>query len=191
MGLVIIGATFVDIKGFPFDTYIPTGRNAGTIQYVHGGVSRNVAEDIANLQLNPTFISIIDKSALGQDVVSNDVMNEKPRNINESIFANKGWLTIIGYGIIIGLLSLSSYLYVPINHLLSNDLKVRRLLNLFNNDELTPLYIIIVKTITNNMENIKDKQELSKTEKMARLEAFAKAANDVNLANLFASGFKL
>ena len=62
--------------------------------------------------------------ALGQDVVSNDVMNEKPRNINESIFANKGWLTIIGYGIIIGLLSLSSYLYVPINHLLSNDLKV-------------------------------------------------------------------
>ena len=29
------------------------------------------------------------------------------------------------------------------------------------------------------MENIKDKQELSKTEKMARFEAFAKAANDV------------
>ena len=69
MGIVVIGATFVDIKGFPLETYIPTGRNAGTIEYIHGGVSRNVAEDIANIGLNPTFISIVDESALGQDVI--------------------------------------------------------------------------------------------------------------------------
>ena len=29
MGILVIGATFVDIKGFPFDNYLPTGRNAG------------------------------------------------------------------------------------------------------------------------------------------------------------------
>ena len=69
MGIVVIGATFVDIKGFPLDAYIPTGRNAGTIEYIHGGVSRNVAEDIANIGLEPTFISIVDHSALGKDVV--------------------------------------------------------------------------------------------------------------------------
>ena len=69
MGIVVIGATFVDIKGFPLDAYIPAGRNAGKIEYIHGGVSRNVVEDIANLELRPTFISIIDESALGQDVV--------------------------------------------------------------------------------------------------------------------------
>ena len=26
MGIVVIGAVFVDIKGFPLDAYIPTGR---------------------------------------------------------------------------------------------------------------------------------------------------------------------
>ena len=70
MGIVVIGATFVDIKGFPLNAYIPTGRNAGTIQYIHGGVSRNVVEDIANIELRPTFISIVDNSALGKDVIN-------------------------------------------------------------------------------------------------------------------------
>lgn len=69
MGIVVIGAIFVDIKGFPLDAYIPDGRNAGTIKYIHGGVSRNVVEDIANIELRPTFVSIVDDSALGEDVI--------------------------------------------------------------------------------------------------------------------------
>ena len=68
MGIVVIGATFVDIKGFPMDTYFPTGRNVGRVEYIHGGVSRNVVEDIANVELRPTFISIVDESPLGNDV---------------------------------------------------------------------------------------------------------------------------
>ncbi len=70
MGIVVIGAVFVDVKGFPEKVYIPDGRNAGHVEYVHGGVSRNVVEDIANLELRPTFVSIVDDSALGQDVVT-------------------------------------------------------------------------------------------------------------------------
>ena len=53
MGIVVLGAVFVDIKGYPLSTYIPGGRNAGRIEQVHGGVSRNVAEDIANVELRP------------------------------------------------------------------------------------------------------------------------------------------
>ena len=68
MGIVVIGATFVDIKGFPMDTYFPTGRNVGRVEYIHGGVSRNVVEDIANVELRPTFISIVDDSPSGNDV---------------------------------------------------------------------------------------------------------------------------
>ena len=69
MGIVVIGAVFVDIKGFPDDVYIPDGRNVGRIEYIHGGVCRNVAEDIANVELRPTFISIVDDSAMGADVL--------------------------------------------------------------------------------------------------------------------------
>ena len=48
MGMVVIGAVFVDIKGYPTSAFIPTGRNAGRVEQIHGGVGRNVAEDIAN-----------------------------------------------------------------------------------------------------------------------------------------------
>ena len=69
MGIVVIGAVFVDIKGYPFSTYIPGGRNAGRIEQVHGGVSRNVAEDIANVELRPTFVGLVDDTGMGQDVI--------------------------------------------------------------------------------------------------------------------------
>lgn len=69
MGIVVIGSAFVDIKGFPEDAYIPNGRNVGRVEYVHGGVSRNVAEDIANLELRPTYIGIVDDTPMGTDVL--------------------------------------------------------------------------------------------------------------------------
>lgn len=69
MGIVVIGASFMDIKGFPHDVYIPDGRNAGRVEFIHGGVARNVAEDIANIELRPTFVSIVDDTPLGSAVL--------------------------------------------------------------------------------------------------------------------------
>ena len=69
MGIVVIGAVFVDIKGYPEANFIPTGRNAGRVERVHGGVGRNVVEDIANCELRPTFVSLVDKSGDGMDVL--------------------------------------------------------------------------------------------------------------------------
>lgn len=69
MGIVVIGAVFVDIKGYPESNFIPTGRNAGRVEQVHGGVARNVAEDIANCELRPTFVSLVDDSGTGYDVL--------------------------------------------------------------------------------------------------------------------------
>jgi len=69
MGIAIFGAVFVDIKGYPFGKYVPAGRNAGKVVQVHGGVSRNVAEDIANVELRPTFVSIVDESGISTDVI--------------------------------------------------------------------------------------------------------------------------
>lgn len=67
--MVVIGSTFVDIKGYPSNTYIPGGRNKGEIQYIHGGVARNIVEDIANVELNPTFVSTVDNSGTAVDVL--------------------------------------------------------------------------------------------------------------------------
>ena len=71
MGSVVIGGTFVDIKGYPLAQYIPGGRNVGRVVQVHGGVARNVVEDIANVELRPTFLSVVDDTGLSDDVVRN------------------------------------------------------------------------------------------------------------------------
>lgn len=69
MGIVVFGAVFVDVKGYPLGTYIPGGRNVGRIEQVHGGVSRNVVEDIANVELRPTFVGLVDETGMGEDVM--------------------------------------------------------------------------------------------------------------------------
>ena len=69
MPIVVVGTVFVDIKGFPDNKYIPAGRNAGSVDFVHGGVGRNVAEDIANVELRPRFVSMVDETAQGDEVL--------------------------------------------------------------------------------------------------------------------------
>ena len=70
MGITVFGAVFVDVKGYPIDQYIPSGRNVGRVIQVHGGVSRNVVEDIANLELNPTYVSVVDETGTSDDVIN-------------------------------------------------------------------------------------------------------------------------
>ena len=70
MGIVVIGAVFVDIKGYPESVFTPKGRNVGKVEQIHGGVGRNIAEDIANCELRPTFVSLVDRSGTGEDVVN-------------------------------------------------------------------------------------------------------------------------
>lgn len=69
MNIVTVGAIYVDIKGYPHTTFVPTGRNAGDIKYFHGGVARNVAEDVAVLGENSIFVSLTDGTGVGADVV--------------------------------------------------------------------------------------------------------------------------
>ena len=69
MGIAVVGPVFVDIKGYPDDTFIPAGRNKGQVEYVHGGVARNIAEDIANCELRPTLVSLVDDTGAGMDVM--------------------------------------------------------------------------------------------------------------------------
>ena len=100
MGIVVIGAVFVDIKGYPEDIYIPAGRNVGHVEQVHGGVARNVAEDIANVELRPTFVSVVDDSGIGADVlrklrdhkVNTDYIQVTPNGMGTwlAVFDNSG-----------------------------------------------------------------------------------------------------
>ena len=71
----VIGVVFVDVKGFPHGKYIPTGRNIGDVKIVHGGVSRNVAQNLANVGNDVTFITLFEPDALGSGVRANLAAN--------------------------------------------------------------------------------------------------------------------
>ena len=95
MGIVVIGAVFVDIKGYPEDVYIPAGRNVGRVEQVHGGVGRNVAEDIANVELRPTFVSLVDDSGIGADVIHKLKSHKVNTNYIRSVRDGMGtWLAV-------------------------------------------------------------------------------------------------
>ena len=68
MKILVVGVAFTDIKGFPFGKYDPVGTNKGSVVITHGGVSRNVAEDMANLGADVEFLTMLDDTPLGEDV---------------------------------------------------------------------------------------------------------------------------
>ena len=66
--MLVIGAVFVDVKGFAREKYMPEGRNVGDVQVAAGGVCRNVAENLVKLGQPVQFVSMLDDNALGRDV---------------------------------------------------------------------------------------------------------------------------
>lgn len=65
---VVIGTTFVDIKGFSRDSYDPQGRNLGEVKFVHGGVGRNIVENFANVGMPVSYVGMTEESAIGLEV---------------------------------------------------------------------------------------------------------------------------
>lgn len=66
--VAVVGTVFVDCKGFSAGHYVPLGRNVGSVRFVHGGVGRNVAENIAQLGLPVSLVSSVDNGPIGLDV---------------------------------------------------------------------------------------------------------------------------
>lgn len=93
----VIGTVFIDCKGFAQQKYLPSGRNLGNIGFIHGGVGRNVAENMANLGLPIIFVSSVDNSALGTEVID----RLKSANIDTTYIAKADhhgmgmWLAIL------------------------------------------------------------------------------------------------
>lgn len=77
--------------------------------------------------------------ALGVDKASNNVMNEKPRHKNSSLFAEGGYKVLGVYGFLITILTLISFFFVPVAKIIYEKgisaNFVRDVLNLINNNE--------------------------------------------------------
>ncbi len=95
MHYLVIGTSFVDIKGFPEGNFLLEGRNAGSIQYVHGGVGRNIASNLARCGCDVVFASAVDESPFSAAVV--DSLKAEQVNTDHIIVSKDGlgtWLAV-------------------------------------------------------------------------------------------------
>lgn len=60
--------------------------------------------------------------ALGSDEKADNIMEDKPRDEKESLFARGGYFFIITYGIVIAIITLFGFLLFPTLHIIENDL---------------------------------------------------------------------
>ena len=97
MGMTaVFGSVFVDVKGFSFNKYIPTGRNVGDVKIAHGGVCRNVAENLANVGCGVTLVSMFENNAIGDDVRRRLAARNVDLQFARSVPAGMGmWLAVM------------------------------------------------------------------------------------------------
>lgn len=67
--VTVIGTILMDCKGFSSDVYRHNGRNLGAVRFVHGGVGRNVAENLARLGVRVSMMSTVNADGNGRAVV--------------------------------------------------------------------------------------------------------------------------
>lgn len=94
--MLVIGAIFVDVKGFAQNHYMPLERNVGDVQVTAGGVCRNVAENLRLLGRAAQFVSMVDDNALGREV--RDGLAALGVDVSNIVTADKGmglWLAIL------------------------------------------------------------------------------------------------
>ena len=97
--MLVVGAVFVDVKGFAQDRYLPLERNVGEVQVTSGGVCRNVAENFVKLGVQAQFVSMVDDNAMGRDV--REKLAALGVDVAHVIAADKGmgmWLAILDEG---------------------------------------------------------------------------------------------
>lgn len=76
LNVTMFGTVFMDIKGFAEQSYDPVGRNLGNVKFIHGGVGRNVAENLGILGVPTTFVSTVDDNANGHEIETRLLENE-------------------------------------------------------------------------------------------------------------------
>ncbi len=71
MKIAAVGAVFMDCMGRPSTEHFdPRGRNVGTVDFIHGGVGRNIAEDLLHAGAQVSFLSSVDSGPLGDAVLN-------------------------------------------------------------------------------------------------------------------------
>ena len=66
---VVIGGSNMDIGGKSFDSLTFNDSNPGKVSFSHGGVGRNIAENLAKMDIKVHFITFLGDDEFGKDII--------------------------------------------------------------------------------------------------------------------------
>ena len=69
MSVLVIGGANVDVKAKTMATHIPRTSNPGAVSIKAGGVARNIAHNLARLNVETTLLSVIGNDAFGDMLI--------------------------------------------------------------------------------------------------------------------------
>jgi len=72
--VVVFGASVVDIFGFSTAKYRPYNSTPGQVKMSFGGVCRNIAENLARVNVNTKFISVIGDDEKGRSMLEHSLL---------------------------------------------------------------------------------------------------------------------
>ena len=97
MKVAVFGNIFVDYKGWVKSNYDPLGRNQGQIEILHGGVARNVAENMSCLGMPVELVTTLPNDTISQmlseRLIKNNVGLKYSLNVDSNAIGT--WLAIL------------------------------------------------------------------------------------------------
>lgn len=68
--ILVIGASNIDITGVPKEKLVKKDSNPGHVHISHGGVGRNIAENLARLSMKVGFITVLGEDSFGEAIAA-------------------------------------------------------------------------------------------------------------------------
>lgn len=112
--VLVIGAACVDIKGRPADELIAGTSNRGTVRISPGGAARNIAENLARLNVKTTLLTVV-----GSDHYARMIIEETAKSGVDTSFVRVAPGT--PSGVYLAILDQNGRLYVSIDEMSSLD----------------------------------------------------------------------
>lgn len=199
LNVTMFGTVFMDIKGFAEQNYDPVGRNLGHVKFIHGGVGRNVAENLGILGVPTTFVSTVDDNANGQEIENRLLENEVKTDYLKKVPADGMgmWMALLAkHGELVGSISKMPNLqfFADIVNNQGEEIITKAshvALDIDLNEEITKKVIAIAKEknkpiygLPGNLSVILNNKDLLK-----EMECFV--CNDIEAAKIFAVEIEL
>ncbi|MFV0498770.1 MAG: PfkB family carbohydrate kinase [Bacilli bacterium] len=147
--ITVVGATNIDIVAKSYNELKLFDKNPGKAIFSYGGVGRNICENLARLELNPTFVTIVGKDEVGKNAM------QFLKDLNVNVLAKKSSLPTSTF---ISILNHESDSYISISSMDIVDTLDSQFLEKINFDDSEIIVCDANSTkVANYLGNIKTK----------------------------------